>query len=90
MIQDRKSQLSIFVAKFGHYPIVLGMHWLRLHDVAVRFASITVTFGSQYCTTRCHDGLIAVQGVAEEPAEPDHSQGRGIFQPQIRPQRPFR
>jgi len=45
-IQDHKEQLPMFVTKLEHYPIVLGIPWLRLHDVAVRFASSTVTFGS--------------------------------------------
>jgi len=45
MIQDHKEQLPMFVTKLGHYPIVLGIPWLRLHDIAVRFASNTVTFG---------------------------------------------
>ena len=45
MIQDHKEQLPMFVTKLRHYPIVLGIPWLRLNDVAVRFASYTVTFG---------------------------------------------
>jgi hypothetical protein len=47
-IQDHKEQIPIFVTKSGHYPIVSGIPWQRLHDVAVRFASNTVTCGSQY------------------------------------------
>jgi hypothetical protein len=43
-IQEHKEQLPIVITKLGHYPIVLGIPWLRLHDVAVRFASNTVTF----------------------------------------------
>jgi len=89
MIQDHKEQLPIFITKLGHYPIVLGIPWLRLHDVAVQFASNTVTFGSQYCTTHCHDAPVTVQGVTEEPPEPVYAPS-GIFEPQICPQRPFR
>jgi hypothetical protein len=37
-IQDHKERIPMFVTKLGHYPIVLGIPWLRLHDVAVRFA----------------------------------------------------
>jgi len=89
MIQDHKEQLPMFVTKLGHYPIVLGIPWLRLHDVAVRFASNTVTFGSHYCTTHCHDAPVMVQGVTEEPPEPVYTPG-GVLEPQIPPQRPFR
>jgi len=89
MIQDHKEQLPMFVTKLGHYPIVLGIPWLRLHDVAVRFASNTVTFGSQYCTKHCHDAPVTVQGVTEKPPEPVYAPG-GIFERQICLQRPFR
>jgi len=51
-IQDHREQLPMFITKLGHYPIVPRIPWLRLHDVAVRFASNTVTFGSQYCISR--------------------------------------
>jgi len=46
-IRGHGEQLLMFVTKLGHYPIVLGIPWIRLHDVAVRFASNIVTFGSQ-------------------------------------------
>jgi len=89
MIQDHKEQLPMFVTKLGQYPSVLGIPWLRLHDVAVRFASNTVSFGSKYCTTHCHDAPVTVQGVTEESPSSVYTPG-GIFEPQICPQRPFR
>jgi len=88
-IQEHREHLPMFITKLGHYPIVLGIPWLRLHDVAVRFASNTVTFGSQYCITHCHDTSVTVQGVTEEPPEPVY-QVEDIFEPKIRPLRPFR
>jgi len=89
MIHDQKEQLSKFVTKLGYYPIVLGIPWRRMHDVAVRFASNMVTFWSQYCTTHCHDAPVTMQGVTEEPSEPVDTPG-AICEPQICPQRPFR
>jgi hypothetical protein len=69
-IQENKEQLPMFITKLGHYAIVLGIAWLQLYDVAVRFASNTVTFGLQYCITHCHDTSDTVQDVLEEPPEP--------------------
>jgi len=89
MIQDHLGLLPMFVTKLGHYPVVLGVPCLRLHDVAVWFVSITVSFGSQYCMTHCHDAPVMVQGVTEEPPEPVYTP-RGMFEPQIRLRRPFR
>ena len=89
-IQDHEEQLPMFVTKLGYYLIVLGIPWLQLHEVPVRFASNTVTLEFQYCTTHCHAELITVQGVTEEPPEPVYLQKEGVFQPQIHPQQPFR
>jgi hypothetical protein len=87
-VQNHKEQLPMFITKLGHYPIVLGIPWLRFHDVAIHFASNTITFGSRYCTTHCHDVPVTVQGVMEEPPEPVY-QVKDIFERKIRPLRPF-
>jgi len=79
----------VCVSKLGHYPIVLGIPLLRIHDVAAQCSSNTVTFGSHYCITHCHDAHILVQGVTEEPPEPVYSEKEEIFNPQIQPQRPY-
>jgi hypothetical protein len=88
-IQEHKEQHSMFITKLGHYQIVLGIPWLQLHDVAVRFASNTVTFGSQYCITHYHDAPVTIPGVTEEPPEPVY-QVTEISEPKIRPLRLFR
>jgi hypothetical protein len=43
-IPEHKEQFPMLITKLGHYPIVLGIPWLWLHDVAVRLAFNTVTF----------------------------------------------
>jgi len=88
-IQDHKERIPMFITKLGHYPIVLGIPWLRLHDVAVRFTSNTVTFGSQYCVDHCQEGPVTVQGVTEEPPEPIYPEKK-LWTADIRGQRPFR
>jgi len=88
-VQDHGEQLPMLITKLGYYPLVLWIPWLMLHDVAVRFASNTVTFASQYCTTHCHYVPVEIQGVSEEPPEPVYPKEEGIFEPQLWPQRPF-
>jgi len=88
-IQDHKELLSMFVMKLGHYAIVLGISRLRPHDVAVWFASNTVTFGSQCCTTHSHDTPVTVQEVKEDPLEPAYVEKESLFELQIWVQRPF-
>jgi hypothetical protein len=60
----------MFITKLGHYPIVLGIPWLKQHDVAIHFASNLVTFGSQYCLAHCNDRAVTVRGTSEELPEP--------------------
>ena len=72
-IQEHHEQLPMFVTKLGHYPIVLGIPWLNLHDVAIRFSSRTLTFGSQYCTAHCNRSPTTVTALSEEPPEPHYS-----------------
>jgi len=71
----------MFITKLEHYPIILGITWLQLHNVAVQFASNTVTFRSQYCTTYYHKAPVTVPGVTEKSLEPIYSKETGIFEP---------
>ena len=82
-IQGHGEQLSMFITKLGHYHILLGIAWLRIHHVAVLFASNTVIFGSQSCMTCCHDASVTVQGVTKEPPQPLYGKEEGISEPQI-------
>ena len=89
MIQDNEEQLLMVVTKLGHYPIVLGIPWLWLHNVAVQFASNMVNFESRYCTTQCQNAPVTVQGVTEKSPEPVYTPRGGIFEPRMLSQRPF-
>jgi len=94
-ILKHQESLPMFVTKLGHYPIVLGIPWLELHDVAIRFSSRTLTFGSQYCASHCnqtptvvHADSLAPKVAHEEPAV---SAGAGEFGAQsfTSPKSPF-
>jgi predicted aspartyl protease len=69
-IQEHRKKLPMFITKLGHYPIVLGIPWLKQHDITIRFASNLVTFGSQYCLAHCNDRAVTVHGTSEDPPEP--------------------
>jgi predicted aspartyl protease len=68
-IHEHREKLPMFVTKLGHYPIVLGIPWLKQHAVAICFVSNLVTFGSQYCLADCNDRAVTVRGTSEEPPE---------------------
>jgi hypothetical protein len=69
-IHEHRERLAMFITKLGHYPIILGILWLKQDDVAIRFTSNLVTFGSQYYLNHCNDTVVMVWGTSEEPPEP--------------------
>ena len=75
--------LPMFVTKLGHYPIVLGILWLELHDVAIRFSSRTLILVSQYCNLHCNQIPTVVHADSLTPnvahEEPAVSAGAGEF-----------
>jgi len=83
-ILEHQETLPMFVTKLGHYPVVLGIPWLELHDVAIRFSSRTLTFGSQYCTSHCNRAptIVHAHSLASKIAheEPVVSAGTGEFE----------
>jgi hypothetical protein len=62
-IGEHIEELTAFVTKLNHYALVLGIPWLKKHDVTVRFASNTFIFDSPQCCG--HRQPIVVQGVEQ-------------------------
>ena len=66
-IHGHKEDMYAFVTKLGHYPLVLGIPWLRFHDVAIRFASNDITFDSDHCLSHCSLETVALRGTTTIP-----------------------
>jgi hypothetical protein len=47
-IEDYCEKTKLFVTQLAHYPIILGMPWLKKHDPKIGFASHIFTFDSEY------------------------------------------
>jgi len=60
----------MFVTKLGHYPIVLGIPWMELHNVAIKFSCRSLTFDSQYCIANCNPVPSVAHAISSEPPEP--------------------
>jgi hypothetical protein len=67
-IGDHGDELVAFVTKMDHYSLVLGIPWMRKHDVNIRFASDTVIFDSPSCLGHGQDPVV-VKGVNVESLE---------------------
>jgi len=83
-ILEHQQTLLMFITKLSHYPVVLSILLLELHDVAIRFSSRTLTFGSQYCTSHCNRAptVVHAHSLASKIAheEPVVSAGAGEFE----------
>jgi hypothetical protein len=54
-INDHREKEACFLAtQLAHYPIVLGLPWLKVHDPCIRFAEHTVEFNSDFCRKNCN------------------------------------
>ena len=69
-IGGHQEYLSAFVTQLGHYPLVLGIPWLRHHDPTIRWAAGTIEFDSVRCTTDCAQTAIKVKALDIPPARP--------------------
>ena len=63
-IDQHTEEIPMFVTKLGHYPIVIGIPWLKRHDVAIRFATNTVTFDSDFCLHHCVEAATTTKGIS--------------------------
>ena len=59
----------MLITALEHYPIVLGIPWLRQHDVSIRFASDLITVGSQYCLTHCTELPTTMKAMQQDPPQ---------------------
>ena len=50
-IRHHMEDAFFFVTRLGHYLLVLGIPWLRHHDVNIRFILNKLTFNSERCCT---------------------------------------
>ena len=71
-INNHLEEALFYVTKLGHYPIVLGIPWLRHHDVHIRFPTNTVTFNSPFCVSICNSEHkpVSIQGLDFIPERP--------------------
>ena len=72
-IQEHQENLPMFITALGHYPIVLGIPWLRQHNVGICFTCDIMTFGSQYCLAHCTEFPTTIKAMQQDPPECNYS-----------------
>ncbi|KAH0606065.1 uncharacterized protein H6S33_004522 [Morchella sextelata] len=68
-IDSHHETIPFFVTKLGSYPLVLGIPWLQLHDVTLRFKDNSILFDSEYCKRKCNSSAtpVPIRVVAPPP-----------------------
>src|SRR5450755_218198 len=52
-IGDHIEQLPILFINLGHYPVILGVKWARLHGVKLDMHRNEIHFDFEYCLKNC-------------------------------------
>jgi len=52
-IGDHIEQLPMLLTSLGHYPVILGVKWARLHGVKLDMHRNEIHFDSEYCLKNC-------------------------------------
>ena len=75
-IRNHVENAFFFITRLGHYPLILGIPWLRHHDSSIRFSTNKVTFDSEWCCKNhnAHGRPTWIKGlefIPERPARPN-------------------
>ena len=54
MGDHHQKKALFYVTRLSRYPIILGLAWLAVHDLNIRFSDRTAVFDSEYCRRHCN------------------------------------
>lgn len=66
-IHGHEGKEPFFVTTLEHYSLWLGIPWMQLQDVAIRFSYNSLTFGSSYCAahyTQARPRAVVAEGIS--------------------------
>jgi hypothetical protein len=67
MIADHHETLTAYLTSLGHYPLILGIPWLKRHDVTINFAKNDIQCSSPgYLPHRTMVTPVPVKGLTTE------------------------
>ena len=64
MVGNHREELSMFVTSLGHYPIVLGIPWLRHHSPTTEWSRNALIFDSDFCLAHCNEKPTEIKGIS--------------------------
>jgi hypothetical protein len=66
-IGQHTESIVLNATRLGHYPIILGIPWLKLHDPLIVWSKHQLSFVSEYCAQNCLKNSVMVTALAEYP-----------------------
>jgi len=67
-INHYEEDIWLYCITIGNAPIILGLQWLKLHDLVIGWENHTVKFHSHHCTKKCLPSSPRANTVPEEKA----------------------
>jgi hypothetical protein len=49
IIEDYYETLTAYITSLGYYPLILGIPWLKRHDITINFTNNNIQFSSPGC-----------------------------------------
>ena len=77
-INDHVEDITLDVTKLGHYPVILGIPWLKTHDPQVVWSKNHLLFTSDFCIKNCLSHSPVVHALAEHPCTKFVSQSAAV------------
>lgn len=74
LIGQHRESIALNVTRLGHYPVILGISWLKLHDPHIVWSKHRVSFSSEYCEMNCLELSTTVFGLPYHPESTSYSQ----------------
>ena len=69
-IGQHTETIQLNTTTLGHFPVILGMPWLKLHDPVISWSQHRVTFSSDHCCKHCLKQSPAVLSLPSYPVPP--------------------
>ncbi|SGZ31527.1 BQ5605_C045g12195 [Microbotryum silenes-dioicae] len=72
-IGDHHEEIQLNISTIAHYPIILGIPWLKLHNSSVSWSKHIVHFDSDHCSKSCLAVTPMVHTLSRHPIYGDFS-----------------
>ena len=66
VLGNHVEKLFLYITGLNQYPIILGLPWLRRHEVDANFGSNTLTMSSSHCLKHCCASPVVIHALTRK------------------------